>query len=295
MLFRAIRAQPTLKYTGTYIVEFRQSSPPVRHQELITRDGSQYRIDFPTDSQFAGQVIVEDSHVRLHYHPIANEIIQQPPRHGESWEKVANLATDPKFHLSTAEGQVVAGLKTEQLVVSDKFGNIIQRLFIEPNSGVILKRQIFDLVGTQAGFFEFTQIDLAPKIDPTAFVIKRKNAAVITPETQLQRVCKRQGFVYRVINPSSGFLLESAIGRKFAGIQGIVETYVNGRIRLWVYILKSPVDPMRLRQQARKSEHFYSWHSGEETIVLIGNLPEKSLENLAGAMSVGTPPPPAKL
>jgi len=295
LLIRAIRAQPFLRYTGTYTVEFRQGPTPSRHQEFITRDGQQYRIDFPNDSQFAGQVIVEDKTVRLHYHPIPNEIVQQPPRHGEAWEKVANLATDPKFRLSTSPGELIAGFKTEQLVVSDRFGNVLQRLFIEPGSGVIMKRQIFDLVGTPVGFFEFSQIDLSPKIDPASFVIKRKNATLITPFAQLQRISKRQGFQLRVLAAGSGFQLESVNPRKFAGVAGIVQTYVNGKIRLWIYELKAPVDPTRLRQQAGKNEHFFSFQNNGETVVLIGNIPERTLERFGTMMSPGTLQPSSKL
>ncbi len=169
LLIRAIRAQPSLRYTGEYTVEFKQAGSPLRHVEDITRDGYRYRIDFPAGSQFAGQVIVEDQKVRLHYRPIPNEIIQQPPRHGEAWEKIANLATDKHFSLSVVPGDIIAGLRTDQLVVADKSGNVLQRLYIEPISGVIMKRQIFDLVGTQQGFFEFTQINLSPRINPDDF------------------------------------------------------------------------------------------------------------------------------
>ena len=295
MLIRAIRAQPNLRYTGTYTVEFRQGPTPMRHQEYITRDGSKYRIEFPGDSQFAGQVIVEDQNTRLHYHPVSNEIIQQPPRHGEAWEKVANLATDPKFQLNTTNGEVIAGLKTDQLVVSDKSGNVLQRLFIEPGSGLVLKRQIFDLVGTSVGYFEFTQIDLAPKIDPQTFVIKRKNAVLVTPLAQYQRIAKTRGFSNKILAPASGFQLESANYKKFAGVDGLVQTYVNGRIRLWIYQLKAPVDPTRLRQQAGKNSHFFAYQSNGETVVLLGNLPERDLERFVSMMSSGTPGPSSKL
>jgi hypothetical protein len=287
MLIRAIRAQPHLKYTGTYTVEFRQG-PTLRHQEYITRDGPRYRIDFPADSQFAGQVIVEDQTIRLHYRPGKNEIIQQPPRHGEAWEKIRNLAVDPRYRLTTGPGEQIAGLKTDQLVVSDKFGNVLQRLFIAADSGVIMKRQIFDLVGAPVGFFEFTQIDLSPVIDPSVFTIKRKDAALITPFVELQRVSRRQKMALRLLAPSTGFQLENASARNFAGVPGIVQTYLNGKTRLWVYELKAPVDPGRLRQQSRKNEHFFSFRSGGETIVLLGNMPERILERFAMSMTSGT-------
>lgn len=295
MLVRAIQAQPTLRYTGTYTVEFKQGPTPLRHEEYITRDGGRYRIDFPSNSQFAGQVIVEDQNVRLHYRPNVNEIIQQPPRHGEAWEKVANIAVDPKFKLTTAPGTVIAGYKTDQLVVMDQSGNTIQRLFIEPGSGVIMKRQIFDAVGTPAGYFEFTSIDLDPKIDPAMFVIKRKNAKIITPFMQLQRLCTRRGFSVRFLPSGSGFQLEGVNPRNFAGTEGLVQTYLNGKLRIWIYQLKAPLDPERLRQQAGKNQQFFSFQSGGETVVLIGNIPEKNLERFAAMMTPGTQTPGSKL
>ena len=295
MLVRAIQAQPRLRYTGTYTVEFKQGPTPLRHVEYITRDAGRYRIDFPSNSQFAGQVIIEDQNIRQHYRPNVNEIIQQPPRHGEAWEKVANLATDPHYQLTTAPGSNIAGFKTDQLVVMDKSGNVLQRLFIEPNSGVIMKRQIFDAVGTPAGYFEFTSIDLDPKIDPSIFVIKRKNAKIITPIMQLQRLCTRRGFNLRYLPPGSGFQLEGANPRNFAGIEGLVQTYLNGKARLWIYQLKAPLDPERLRQQAGKNQQFFSFQSLGETIVLIGNVPERKLERFATQMTGGTQTPGSKL
>jgi len=295
MLIRAIRAQPNLRFTGTYTVEFRQGGTMTRHQEIITRDGPRYRIDFPADSPFAGQIIIEDQTVRLHYHPKLNEIMQQPPRHGEAWEKVANLATDPKFRLSTAPGEVIAGNRTDQLIVADQTGNVVQRLFIEPGSGAVLKRQIFDK-GAPVGYFEFNQIDLSPRIDPTLFdTLKNKGATLITPLKQLETISKRRGFTYRYLAPASGFQLESSTFKKFADIDGLVQTYLNGKVRLWIYQLKAPVDPARLRQQAGKNMHFFAWQSSGETTVIMGNLPERDLERFVNMMTSGTPGPSSKL
>jgi hypothetical protein len=171
----------------------------------------------------------------------------------------------------------------------------VQRLFIEPTSGVIMKRQIFDLVGTPVGFFEFSSIDLNPKIDPSVFKIQRKNAKLITPLIQLQRVCQRRGFAYRFLSGASGFQLEGAVGRKFAGIEGLVQTYLSGKMRLWVYQLKAPIDPDRLKQQAGPNQKFFSFQAAGETIVLIGNMPERNLEHLASQLTPGTAVPSSKL
>ncbi len=290
LLVRAIRAQPTLRYTGTYTTEFRQGSNTVRHQEFITRDGIWYRIEFPNDSQFAGQVIVENKDVRLHYHPVTNEIMQQPPRHGEAWEKVANLANNKKFVLTVAPGEMIAGLHTEQLEVSDFDGNIVQRLFIEPESGVILKRLLFDKVGTQIGFLEFNQINLSPVIDPSMFQIRRKNAKIVTPLIQLERIAKRRGFVVRYLPPLTGYSLEGSSYRNFAGVDGLVETYVNGQDRLWLYVLKAPLNPERLRANAGKNLHVHSIDLTGESIVLMGTLDEKTLTRFSSMLVAGTSP-----
>ena len=290
LLSRAIQAQPTLRYTGTYTTEFRQGGNQIRHQEFITRDGSWYRIDFPNDSQFAGQVVIENSDVRLHYHPIQNEIMQQPPRHGEAWEKVANLGANRRLNLRVETGETVAGLRTDQLVVADKDGNVTQRLFIEPGSGVIMKRLLFDKVGTQIGFFEFSQIDLNPRIDPSVFQIKRKNAKLVTPKMQLERVSKRRGFMVWYLPPGSGYALEGAVPRNFAGVEGLVQTYVNGTDRLWIYVLKAPADSGRLRNGAGKNLHVHSFDSMGETIVLMGTVDDRTLSKFASMMMGGTSP-----
>lgn len=289
LLLRAIRAQPSLRYKGAYTTEFRQGPASIRHQEYITREGDRYRIDFPNDSQFAGQVIIENSRERLHYHPITNEIVQQPPRHGEVWERIANLANNRKFVLTTVPGELIAGMRTEELVVSDRAGNLVQRLYIEPISGLIMKRQLFDFVGTQIGYFEFTEVALNPKIEPDTFVIKRRDARVITPRIQLERLCRRRGFHVVFLPPSSGYKLEGASPRNFAGTDGLVQSYLNGNERLWVYDLKGPINANRLRQNAGRDLHVHSFELNGETIVLMAKIDEQTLARFATLMESGTP------
>src|ERR1700677_2274734 len=67
LLVRAIKAQPFLRYTGSYTSELRTGATTVDKQEFIIRSGEWYRIDYPSDSKFAGHVIIENNLIRQHY------------------------------------------------------------------------------------------------------------------------------------------------------------------------------------------------------------------------------------
>src|SRR6185312_16471852 len=126
--------------------------------------------------------------------------------------------------------------------------------------------------------------------DPSVFVIKRNGVRFVTPETQLARVCRRRGFTVHALPPRSGFSLESAVYKDFVGIDGIVQVYLGQEKRLWLYVLKAPIDPAELRKGAGKNVHFYSFELSGETIVLLGNFPDDTLRRLAPMVSGGTQP-----
>jgi hypothetical protein len=107
---------------------------------------------------------------------------------------------------------------------------------------------------------------------------------------QLERLSKRRGFLVWYLPPGSGYALEGATQRNFAGVEGLVQTYVNGTARLWVYVLKSAVDSERLRNGAGKNLHVHSFDSMGETIVLMGSVDDKTLSRFASMMMSGTSP-----
>ena len=192
--------------------------------------------------------------------------------------------------LTTAPGQVVAGLRTEQVVMSDKDGNVLQRIYIEPESGLILKRTLFDQVGTPVGGSEFVEVDLDPRIDQSVFRIVRKGAKVLTPAALLERLAKSTGFAAVALPTSSGFRLEGSFVRKVAGTDVLFETYGSkSGSRLTLFQLKTAISPDRLNDFARRDNlKSVTWQALGNTFVLVGNVDEATLLKIARPISGGT-------
>lgn len=291
ILRKAFQNAQKLRYAGTRTVEFRRGGSDDRHDEVITRDGSNIRIEFPEGSKFAGQIIVENSRERKHFFPDRNEIHILPPRREEAFDRLLRLLSGKnRVVISTAPGQSVAGRRTEQVVISDRSGNVMQRLYIEPDSGLILKKQLFDPVGAPVGGFEFRTVDMNPRVNRGFFRIVRRGATVLTPADLLERLAKERGFAVVVLPLSSGYRLEGSFARDIGGSDVLVQMYGSkaGR-RLTLFQLKKAVSPDRLRAFARDEDlKSVTWQSGGRTFVLVGNLDESALRSVAQPISGGT-------
>jgi outer membrane lipoprotein-sorting protein len=206
-LRKAIEVGNRLTYVGKRRVEFRKEGKLEAFTELVTRDGNRMRIEFPAGSSYSGQVIVETKGERRHYFPDRNEIQVSPARREEAFDRLTRLGKSTKYSFSVGAEEMIAGIAADHIVVSDRSGNISQRLFIDPHSGMVLKRKLYDDVGTQIGFFEFKSIDLSPRLSHDVFQIVRKGAKVVHPVDLLKRIAGPAGFLTAYVKPTSGYAL----------------------------------------------------------------------------------------
>jgi hypothetical protein len=287
VLQRALDAGPKLRYTGRRVVEFRHGPERRRHTEFITRNGLWTRIEFPSDSPFAGQVIVEGPNDRRHFFPDRNEIRVLPPRRELAQHQLTRMLEAGQRHgftLGTETGEAVAGVRTEQVVLRDRHGNVLQRVHVDPRTGAMLKRQLFDPVGTQVGYFEFTEINFNPRIRAADFQIRRQGATVVTPVMMMRRAAQEGGFDPVWIPPATGYRLESSRVQPMGSERVFVQVYQGQSQRVTLFQLKSAVDPQRLRRMSR-GVRSHSWERRGKTFVLIGDLEENTLRNLARRLS----------
>ena len=247
------------------------------------RDGPRVRIEFPRDGDYAGQVIVEDAARRRHFVPRTNELRVLPPRREEGLQRLRGLARSGR--VSTEAGDRIAGFSTVELVVRDANGNVLQRLGIEPRSGMVLSRRVYDATGVQVGGFVFTQVDLNPgAFDPSVFQIDRKGVRTTTPEDALRRLAKRGGYRALRLPDSTGFRLDNARLAKLAGGQVLVQNYLGPGGRLSLYFLRASVDPALLRKQGGRKLNASSWNDGGVTFVLLGPQNDATLARLKAAL-----------
>ncbi len=280
ILLRAIQASDTIRFTGRRTVTVLKDGQPDRHEEIVMRDGPQLRIEFPREGSYAGQVIVEDGNERRHYIPRTNEVRVLPTRREEGLQRLRGLARNGG--VTTEGGDRIAGYATTVLVVRDAAGNPLQRLAIEPESGMVLSRQVYDATGVQVGGFTFTRVDLNPgPFAPSLFRIARKGARISTPWDRLRQLARKNGYVAVGLPESTGFRLEGAsLDPRTAPSGVLAQNYSGPGGRLSLYALRAAVDPATLRKQGGKRLHSLSWVDEGVTYVLLGPQDDATLARL---------------
>lgn len=283
VLKTALRAVGKTKYAGTRIVEARAGANGQRHVERVLVDGYRTRIEFPEASPLHGEIIVETAKERRQFLPSRNEIRVMPPRREEALARIAQLGKR-RLSFKEAAGGKVAGLDTQRVDVADPNGRVLQSLWIEPKSGIILKREINDRTGKRNAYFEFTQIDLTPQIKASDFALTVKGAQIVTPQRNLERVAKRGGFLGPHLPNDSEYQLEAARIQKIAGMDVLVQQYVGHGRRITLYELRADIDPNRLGRLAPANIHTTAWRRGGSSFALVGDVAQAELEDLAARL-----------
>lgn len=293
LLKKAIKEQRTGHYSGRRTLSFFKSPQHLKHDEIVYREGERTRVEFPDGSPYAGQIIVETAKERRHYMPDRNVILELPPRREENYDRLVGLArraAEKRITISEEPGEKVAGLFTQQIVVHDQANVVVQRLFIEPRSGVVLKRQVFDSNGSQIGYFQFNQINLSPgSYDPALFRLDRPGARVVTPVDSLRDIAAHEGFEPVIFVAGTGYHLEGARVEKIKGERVLIESFGSKRGRLTLFELKKTVSPDKMQQFAHGELQVYSWQKSGKTFVLIAPRTQEDLGRLAQGVNSGTP------
>ncbi len=278
----------TLRFSGTRSVTVVRAGRVQTHNEYVTKDGMNLRIEFAPGSPFAGQIIVETKEERKHYFPDKNEIHENPSfgkRQFEGFRTNFRGSKGGPSHYESSAGGVIAGLTCTKYQLSDSQNNPIAQIFVEPRSGMLVKRIVFDPTGNIAGSYEFISITLDPKIQPGAFKISRKGATVIRPIDELRKHAKALGIPAMSLPRSSGYLLENAYVRDIKGAKVIVQTYGKEESRLSVFLTKSPLNASDLRRSNRGELSSSVRTLNGLTLVVMGDQSEERLRTLSNLLS----------
>ncbi len=276
----ALNAAGNIDYAGTRVIESRNGLNRQSHTEFVLTNRMRSRIEFPKDSPNYGQIIVELMDRRLHYLPRQNEIEVLPPQREEAFKRIAERVANGGVLVSETAGGNVAGFPTELVTISNKQGEVLQRLWIEHQSGMILKRELHAKGGVLQGSFDVTEGNLSPKIYETDFNMP-KGAKLIPPEIRLDQIVRRQGFQNVRLPADIPFKLEAARVQRIGEQQVLVQQYAGNGKRIALYQLKSAVDPNRLGNVAPAGVRTYAWQAGGSSFVLVGDLPDAELRELA--------------
>jgi outer membrane lipoprotein-sorting protein len=287
ILQKFAHARHTSRYSGVRTVEFKRDGERVRHVEIVLKDGIRSRTEFPDDSPYAGQIIVDDGKQRMHFYPDRNEIEVEPERvrdasSGRGEEQGGDGGHDQhKLNRVVTAGGNIAGFDTQEVTVADPNGNVVQQMWIEPRSGVRLKLVLFDRVGSQAGSYEFSKINFHPTFATGDFRIDRKGAVIVSPELQARRMAEKLGLTPLVLGTGSGFVLQNARIMHPDQKDVLAQTYMGAGGRFTFFQLRGSLDQNRLSRFAHGRLSTYSWSRGQESFALIGNLTSQQLGQIA--------------
>ncbi len=282
LLRHMLEAAPKLRYSGTRTVTLRAGIDRRVHTELIEKDGARTRVEFPKDSPYRGQVIVESEKERRHFFPEHNEIHVQPARRERAFQRLLRLANGKGAgrRIQVADGGVVAGLHTSVLTLVEPRGNAMQRMWIEPRSGMLVKRELYDRSGAVQGGFEFTQVNLSPRIDGRDFRLDVRGAKIVAPRDDLHEFTKRLNLPEVSLPPDAPFQLDGVRIQKMGGMEVLVQQYTNDDRDFTFFQLRGAIDQGKLRKQARSFQSV-TWQKDGVSSVLVGDLAATMLEDLA--------------
>jgi hypothetical protein len=278
----------TLKFSGVRVVTIVKAGKAESHEEFVTKDGDNMRIEFSDSSAFKGQIIVESKDGRRHYFPDKNEIHILPAFGKKQFEVFGRMASrGRKMRTSVSDGEVVAGVRTQKATLFDGSDNRIAELNFDSNTGMILRRVLYSLTGSVAGSFEFKTVDMNPKISKGAFQINRKGAKIVSP-LDMARVISTKLNLPLMVLVSDRYQLESVNSRRMKGSDVMIQTYTGRDVRLTLFAFRG--DRPDFKPKGRNGElSTYAWQLNGVNLLLVGDESESKLREIANKITNRTP------
>ncbi len=287
LLRKAIQQAPKLRYSGERVVEFKRGGERKRHREFVLKDGPRMRIEFPDDSEFAGQIIVESQAVREHYFPGRNEIRVMAPRHDEAFARLRRLVSRlGKDGVRFVHGNPdsVAGIRTASIGIADGHGNPLMRLWIDPRNGMVLKRELYDHVGGLVGLLEYVRLDYEPLVRPDEFVIRREGARRVTAYDDARKLMRENAMLEVFLPEDEGLRLDNAHVIKAGDRPVLVQVYQGPEGPVSFYQLQGPLSAERLRAQAGPEFQTHIWRMRGKTFAIVAEMEASRLERIAAKL-----------
>lgn len=286
LLNKVMVASKKLRYSGVRKVHMKFGPDVVQHTEYILKDGTKTRIWFPEGGSFRGQIIVENDVERRHYFPDRNQIEVMPPRREEYFMRLGRMGSGNRFQMKylVENGEEIAGLDSKRVSMIGNENRPFMRLWIDPNTGLVLKRVVYGRDGNPQATSEFVKVDYRPNFKRSDFELNIKGSKVVTPRDRLQEMVQRGGFQNVSFSPKDPYKLESVRIQRIENVSALVQVYVKSDGRVSLYQVKAAVDPSRLKLRGRDRVSTYSWTKGEASFILVGELPQSKLRDLAAKL-----------
>ncbi len=279
VLQKLIQNSNRLDYVGEREVKVKVRAVFTTHIEDVTRQGSKTRIDFPSDSPFAGQILLNVDGKRLHYFP-KNGVIRIMP--GFKDDILTGLLRHPKALLANQvqvqNGGRVAGIPVDRVDLYDRQHRLRQELWIDPRNGALLGRAGFAPNGMALASFQFLSINYHPHIAPNAFELP-KGAKVFNPNNRIINLAKRLKLAPFRIPDQKGIQLLNCRKIVLKGQPVLMEIYNGPQGRISYFEVNTVLSGTG-NGPDEGGVHSAKRIMGQETIFLVGRYPVKRLQDL---------------
>lgn len=274
------------KFSGKRLVTTVRAGKKESHSETVTKFGNKMRIEFSEDSDFAGQIIIEDGSQRFHFFPDRNELRLSPTNGRRQFEmlRLNGRMMNGRATYKLSDGGQIAGFDCQKLSILDQSGNTVANIFFNPTNGLFLKRSLFDPSGAVLASFEFQSVSMNPRIAEGTFKFNRKGVKVIRPIDEVRSHSSALSFPSLMLSPKTKYVLESANRRKIRGNETLVQNYFRDDSRITLFVTKKAIDQDR-RPPGGRMMSIYKWQSNGVNLTLIGAVEEEVLRKLSTQVS----------
>lgn len=272
---------------------------------VLEGSGGRFRLTYAQPAGARGRIVVCDGRTTWQYEPRAQTILRRPP--------LADLSQEPRPARSALwrpeiapEWETVAGRATRVLVLRGSSGRIVERRWVDEETGRSLRTDVYDDSARLARRVALSTVVVRPAVSPAAFrPVFPVPARVLLARAASARDAPRAARGLGLPTRARGFRLRSVVRptpRRADGETHVL--YSDGTRVLSVFVTPGTGDrlaalpsagdwrPVSLggtrrgfAQSAGGGQSAVAWVQGHRRYVAVARLPASDLGEVARALS----------
>ncbi len=249
-------------------------------RQRVLSDGTNLRIEFLSGKR-QGDVVIETHGVRYVLNSARKEVEIHPMHVGATTARATGERPNvPKFTFVQGDGERIAGIPTEMWTINRADGITFLKVWVDPVTAMTVKRESFGKEGKMMNSMTYTSLNLRPRISDNAFRYDIPGYTKISVEDKARRTAFTNGFE-PVFLRTPNLTLEGSRLLNEHGTKAFMQTYAGPRARVSLFQINGEFNSGDFGGNQRQKLHMVSWKRGARTFVLVSNLPENVLRELA--------------
>ncbi|MCB0826234.1 MAG: hypothetical protein KDC26_08590 [Armatimonadetes bacterium] len=245
--------------------------------EHVLRKDGKTRIEYPSDSQFSGQIVYEINGKRQVYLKSENSLRETRFRSLDS--QFESFTKNSDRYLLRASGEdSVAGRRCNVLKIYTKDSKLREKLWLDKGESIVLRREFFNEKNEAIAGFAYKRIKFDARISDRLFSLP-SGAKVATPADDLVKFAREQGMKPYTLGSDSGLRLMLARKSNFDDRKVLRQFFSNDKLR--ISLLQVAGTNYRESRDSNSKVNIYRWEMDGNTFLLIGEVPLDTLKSLA--------------